>query len=68
MNKSVIEIVGVGVMINIFKKKKKWIHIREMLYMCPNCRKRFNFDKRILWKCCPICEQKMNGVKEQNHE
>ena len=56
-------------MINMFKKRKKWIHIRGSLYMCPNCRKRFNFNPRIFpWKCCPICEQKMNGIKELKHE
>ena len=49
-------------------KKKKWIHIRGTLYMCPNCRKRFNFDRRIPWRCCPICQQKMHGIKEIKHE
>lgn len=47
--------------------KKKWIHEKGQRYKCPNCGHKFMFNTQKLWKCCPICEQKMNGVKEQEN-
>ena len=42
----------------------KWIHIKGNTYKCPACGTRFIIREK--WNCCPICEQKLNGVKEQS--
>lgn len=51
----------------------KWINVRisgmKATVMCPKCRAAFYLDARSLkdknhrrrWKCCPICETKIDG-------
>ena len=45
---------------------KKWIkYSGDKLVVrveCPNCHGRFQFSPRLVWKCCPLCEIKMNGM------
>lgn len=45
---------------------KKWIkHSGDEWVVrveCPNCHRRFQFSPRLMWKCCPLCETKMNGM------
>lgn len=48
------------------KPVKKWIkHSGDEWVVrveCPNCHRRFQFSPRLMWKCCPLCETKMNGM------
>ena len=51
----------------------KWINVRitgmRATVMCPKCRATYYLDARSLksksdrsrWKCCPICETKIDG-------
>lgn len=42
----------------------KWVHIKGNMYKCPACGTRFTIGKK--WKRCPVCEQKLSGVREQS--
>lgn len=51
------------------EKYGKWIdrsregtNRRYKRYQCPKCRTVFYMSK--MWKCCPVCELKMKGVRE----
>lgn len=28
---------------------------RSIIAECPKCHRRFSFEKRRMWKCCPLC-------------
>ena len=51
---------------------KKWIkHSGDEWVVrveCPNCHRRFQFSPRLMWKCCPLCEIKMNGMVKRKGE
>ena len=47
----------------------KWIikYENTMSYtaQCPKCRMRFSIAKDRIWKCCPLCLTKMEGVDKR---
>ena len=51
---------------NIRSESMKWVHIKDSIYKCPNCGTRFIIIRKK-WVCCPVCGQKLSGVKERDH-
>ena len=45
----------------IFHYRNKWMVKAE----CPKCHRRFEFSPRAILKCCPMCETRMKGAKDE---
>lgn len=49
------------------ERRMEWIVVRNRGFTvdvrCPKCHELFFFRSARVWKCCPLCETKMSGIK-----